>query len=80
MLDELKSAMLEKGISFDYDSSVCDYIANKGEGAKAGARELRSIIRKEIEDKIVDLIIENTDNPISLIKITAKESIEIISK
>ena len=77
MLDELKDAMLEKGITLGYDNTVCEYLAKKGDGAKAGARELRSLIRKEIEDKIVDLIIDSGDNLLKIIKITANENIEI---
>ena len=60
MLDELKSALAEKLICFDYDSTVCDWLAKKGDGAKSGARELRSLIRREIEDKVVDIVIGDT--------------------
>ncbi|MBR4072376.1 MAG: ATP-dependent Clp protease ATP-binding subunit, partial [Clostridia bacterium] len=80
MLDELKNAMSEKGIKLEYDNTVCEYLANKADGAKAGARELRTLIRKEIEDSVVDLIIENTENSISSLKISAKENISILSK
>jgi len=80
MLDELKQAMSEKGILLEYSGEVCQYLANKGEGAKAGARELRNLIRKEIEDKIVDLIIDSGDESLSMIKIDYNEKIEIFSK
>ena len=39
---------------------------------KTGARELRNVIRRNIEDKTVDLIIEREDN-ISGISVTAKD-------
>ncbi|MEE0808890.1 MAG: ATP-dependent Clp protease ATP-binding subunit [Acutalibacteraceae bacterium] len=57
LLKELSEALLDKNITFTYNADVCDYLANKCEGTKAGARELRNIIRRELEDKIVDLII-----------------------
>ena len=59
MLGELAESLAEKNIDFTFGKDVCDYIAAKCEGTKTGARELRNIIRREIEDKIVDMIIEN---------------------
>lgn len=59
LLDELKGGLNEKHIEFSYDDKVCDFIANECDGKKTGAREIRSIIRKQIEDKLVDLIIKN---------------------
>jgi ATP-dependent Clp protease ATP-binding subunit ClpA len=59
LLKELFVALLDKNITFTYNADVCDYLANKCDGTKTGARELRNIIRRELEDKIVDLIINN---------------------
>ena len=77
MLNELKDAMLEKRIELTFDNTVCNYLAQKAEGAKAGARELRSLIRKEIEDIVVDLIIDNADAKINEIKLTADKKINV---
>ena len=35
------------------------YIAEKCDGTKTGARELRNIIRREIETQVVDMVITN---------------------
>ena len=59
LLKELSVALLDKNITFTYNDEVCDYLAHKCDGTKTGARELRNIIRRELEDKIVDLIINN---------------------
>ncbi len=61
MLDELKGVMKDKNIEFNYEISVCTQLADAADGAKSGARELRGLIRKNIEDKIVDIIIDNCD-------------------
>ncbi len=61
LLDELSLSLEEKRISFVYDNAVCEYIANKCSNTKTGAREIRNIIRREIENKLVDVII-NDDN------------------
>ena len=74
LLDELKQALMEKAIEFSYDDSVCSYIASKCDGAKSGARELRNIIRREIEDKVVDLIIDDTESKLTSINTTADDT------
>ncbi len=65
MLDDFVKVMLEKNITITYSEAVVNRIAEISEGAKAGARELRSNIRKFIEDKAVDIIIENCNSIIS---------------
>ena len=50
------------------------------ENSKLGARELRNKIRKLIEDRIVDLIIESSEDSISEIKITAEDNTIKLSK
>ncbi len=57
MLNELTDALKERNIVFKFDLSVTQYIADKCDGTKSGARELRNIIRREIETKVVDMII-----------------------
>ena len=60
ILDELKPILAEQHISFSYDSKVCTYFAEKCDG-KSGARELRKMVRKEIEDKIIATMIDNPE-------------------
>ena len=76
MLDELKDALNEKQIELKYNKKVCEYLSEKSDGGKKGARELRNIIRREIENKIVDLIIEKADTPISLVNISYDGSLK----
>ena len=77
MLDELKEAMKEKLINLSFDEKTCLYLAKKCDGSKRGARELRNIIRREIENKIVDLVISLGEGTISNISITADNEIVI---
>lgn len=69
MLNELKTALSERNIDFIFDDNVSRYIAQKCENTKTGARELRNIIRREIETKVVDMII--TENISSSRKLSA---------
>ena len=59
-LNELKSTLAEKHIDFSYDPSVCKLISDKANGKQTGAREIRNVIRREIEGKIVDILIDNS--------------------
>ena len=67
MLDELKAALEEKLIKFSYTDEVCAVIAEKCSRTKTGARELRNIIRREIEDPAVDMIIDGGEGSIGIL-------------
>ena len=77
MLKELKEALKEKLIDFNYKTDLCDYLAEKCDGGKRGARELRNLIRREIENKIVDIIVDNAEGSISAITASAKDEIKL---
>ena len=77
MLDELKEALKEKLIEFSYDKKLCEYLADKCDGGKRGARELRNIIRRELESLVVDTIVNNGEGSIKAISATAKDGIKI---
>lgn len=36
-------------------------ITGKAQGGKFGARDIRRVIRKEVEDKIAEIIVDNRD-------------------
>ena len=77
MLDELKTALKEKLIDFSYDNKLCEYLADKCDGGKRGARELRNLIRRELENKVVDIIVDNGDGNITSISATADSEIKL---
>ena len=77
MLDELKDSLKERLIEFSYDESVCRYLADKCGGGKRGARELRNIIRREIENKAVDIIVERGEGNLKKLTVTADSEIRI---
>ncbi len=59
MLDEMKEPLLEKNITFSYDNAVLESIAKLAYGKPYGARDIRRVIRQEVEDKIANIIIDN---------------------
>ena len=73
MLGELKDALQEKDISFSWEESLLDYLVKKSYSAVYGARNLRRLIQKELEDAIAVKMIESYENPISVLKASASE-------
>lgn len=59
MLDEMIEPLAEKNLSISYDSKALSLIAEKSYGKPYGARDIRRVIRQEIEDRIAEIIIEN---------------------
>lgn len=77
MLTELKDSLSERLIDFNFDNSVCTYLAEKCGNGKRGARELRNTIRREIENKLVDIIVDNGEGSIKALNCTAAPDIKI---
>lgn len=78
MLSEMKEPLAEKGITLKFDKRVLNLIAEKSFGKKFGARDIRSVIRSDIEDKIADVIVENAGKEPAVIKLSAKkDAIEV---
>ena len=73
LLDELKGSLKEKPIELTWSEAVPKYLASKAVGGKRGARDLRNIIRKEVEDKIASIIIDNSEVGVSAITIDEKD-------
>ncbi len=73
MLDEYVGSLGEKGIKFSYDDKSRKYLAKKAYGGQSGARDLRNLIRKEVEDKIANALVESRSGILSSINLTADD-------
>jgi len=73
MLKELADSLAEKGIAFTWEESLLDYLVKKSYSAAYGARNLRRVIQKELEDTIAVRLIEGYQHPISQLKALAQE-------
>ena len=58
MLSEYVKPMQQKGIAFTWDKELLKLIVTKAQGGKFGARDIRRVIRKEVEDRIAQVIVE----------------------
>jgi len=62
MLDEMKEPLAEKNIGLTYTPEALKLIAEKSFGKPYGARDIRRVIRQEVEDKVAEIIIENASD------------------
>ena len=73
MLDEFKEPLRDKGITFDYSEEAVAELARQSVGGTRGARDLRNNIRRKVEDKIAETIINHIDIPVTSITVDAKD-------
>lgn len=73
MLDEFKEPLRDKGITFDYSEEAVAELAKQSVGGTRGARDLRNNIRRKVEDKIAETIIDHIDTPVTSITVDAKD-------
>ena len=73
LLKELEGSLKEKDISFRWSDDVARYLAENSHGGQRGARDLRNLIRKKIEDGVANIIIDNADTVVSGIAAEVKD-------
>ena len=57
MLGRLAAQLGKQGIMLEYDDSVLRHLAEKGVDSMSGARQLRRVIAKEVEDLLSDYLL-----------------------
>ncbi len=67
LLTELQQSLEEKPLRFAWTEDVPKWLAEKAEGGARGARDLRNLIRKEIEDGIASIIIDHAEENVTAI-------------
>ena len=70
MLGETRDAMADKKIEFTYDESVPDYLVEKGYSVAYGARNLRRLIQREIEDAVATEMVDRRRGNVSKVFVT----------
>ena len=73
MLDEFKEPLRDKGITFTYTDEAVAELAKDSVGGTRGARDLRNNIRRKVEDKIAERIIDNIDTPVTSITVDVND-------
>ncbi len=71
MLGELRDSLAEKGLTLSWEDSLLDYLVKKSYSAVYGARNLRRLIQKELEDAIAARIIDSWEHPVTQLHASA---------
>ena len=73
MLGELKQVLAEKDVSFTWTEGVVDHLADKGFSEKYGARNLRRLIQRDLEDLIALELVTRYQETVTAIAADAGE-------
>ena len=73
MLEDLRTAMAERGTALTWDESVITYLAEKGYSAAYGARNLQRLIQKDVEDAIASEIIDHLKGAAKTVGLTVQD-------
>ena len=72
MLEEIREPLEDRDVKLGFDSKATTTLAEMVVDKPRGARELRNAIRRNVEDKITDILVEQFENPPKMIKVSAK--------
>ena len=73
MLEELRQGLAEREIKFGWDEGVLRRAAAEAYGHKSGARDLRNVLRRRVEDPICTLLAGCPEQPPALIHAEEKD-------
>ena len=73
LLEELREPLSRRGVRFGWDEAAAAAIAKEAFGGRAGAREVRRVIRRRVEDPLTTLLVERAADPPTLVALTAKD-------
>ncbi len=71
LIEEFRQPLKDKGIELVVGEGVCEIVAEKSEDGGRGARDIRRTIRKNIEDKVANILIDNAGVLINEIDVSA---------
>ena len=74
LMEEYVGSLKERHITLTYDDKAARWLAEHSIGGRSGARDLRNLIRKEVEDRIASTLVENGENSLSAVAVTADEN------
>ena len=73
LLDQLKDSVAVRGIRLSWDDSLVSYLTHKAFSIKYGARNLRRLIEKDVENALAAEIIKACDTPLTGAHVTAND-------
>ena len=81
MLQELRQSLEARGLTLTWEDTLRDYLVRKAYSVTYGARNLRRVIQKDLEDPISMRIIDSFESPISAIHISVEnDTVQVEAK
>ena len=81
LIEEFRQTLKDKGIDLVVGDGVCEIIAEKSEDGGRGARDIRRTIRKCVEDKVANILIDSAGALVNEISVVAVDGeIEVTFK
>ncbi len=71
LIEEFRAPLKDKGIELTVGDGVCEIIADLSEDGGRGARDIRRTIRKNVEDMVANILIDNADVLVHEITVSA---------
>lgn len=79
MLSDLKKAVARNGMELRWDDSLVEYLVTHSYSVKYGARNLRRLIEKEVEDKAAGVILSSFEHPVTVLSATAADGKVVVT-
>ncbi len=73
MLGELKEPLAERGIAFTWTSAAAKKLASIAADGKRGARDLRNAVRREVENRVAMMLVEQGDAAPTMLAVDVKD-------
>ena len=71
-LEEINKNAIHKDIHVELAESAVNWFVNRGYSEKYGARPIKRLLQKEIEDELAILLLDGKVSEASLVKVSAK--------
>jgi ATP-dependent Clp protease ATP-binding subunit ClpA len=73
VLEELKAPLAERGVRFGWDEEATALIAREASDGHSGARNIRRVLRRRVEDPLSELLLTDEDKIPALVSLTGKD-------
>ncbi|WPY01340.1 Chaperone protein ClpB [Candidatus Trichorickettsia mobilis] len=78
-LDDLCNNLLQQHIKLEFDESVINWLATKGYEPMFGARPLKRVIQRELQNNLAKLLLAGKVSSNNVIKITVEDGVLVIT-
>ena len=78
MLSELVEPLAARGITLSWTDGALNALATEAHGGKRGARDLRNVIRRRVENVLAQELVSRHDNPFTAVTVDADSEDKVV--